>query len=97
MILVEEEGGGGYLTTCHHIVLCLGISGEKGANMKQSDSEATDELFTQIKLKLLDLRQSDPQVVEELKNLITQLEDFVESLVMDSIRKADKKSGREKR
>ena len=85
------------MTTCHHIVLCLGISGEKGANMKQSDSEATDELFTQIKLKLLDLRQSDPQVVEELKNLITQLEDFVESLVMDSIRKADKKSGREKR
>lgn len=34
------------------------------------------------------MRQSDPDVVEELKNLIAQLEDCVESLVIDSLRLA---------
>ena len=58
--------------------------------MKQDTSKTIDELFTQIRLKLLDLRQGDPQVVEDLKSLLAQLEDCVESLVMDSLRKTDK-------
>ncbi|MFH1448594.1 MAG: hypothetical protein ABIG39_07060 [Candidatus Micrarchaeota archaeon] len=63
--------------------------------MKQDTSKTTDELFTQIRLKLLDLRQGDPQVVEDLKNLLIQLEDCVESLVMDSLRKTSKKIERQ--
>ena len=59
--------------------------------MKQDTSKTTDELFTQIRLKLLDLRQGDPRVVEDLKSLLTQLEDCVESLVIDSLRKTDNK------
>ncbi len=65
--------------------------------MKQDTKKTTDELFTQIRLKLLDLRQGDPRVVEDLKSLLTQLEDCVESLVMDSLRRASKRSNREKR
>ena len=65
--------------------------------MKQSTNKTTDELFTQIRLKLLELRQSEPRVVEDLKSLLTQLEDCVESIVMDSLRKTDKRSDREKR
>ena len=65
--------------------------------MKQDTSKTIDELFTQIRLKLLDLRQGDPQVVEDLKSLLAQLEDCVESLVMDSLRRTKKRSDREKR
>jgi hypothetical protein len=45
-----------------------------------------DSLFTQLRLRLLEIRQSDPQVVEELKSLVSQLEDYMEQLVIDSLR-----------
>ena len=54
--------------------------------MTQASSEQIDELFVSIRLQLLQIRQSDPEIVEELKSLLTQLEDSVESLVIDSLR-----------
>ena len=48
--------------------------------MKESATDAVDELFTKIRLQLLKLRESDPAIAEELKSLLTQLEDWVESL-----------------
>ena len=54
--------------------------------MTKDPSEQIDELFVNIRLQLLQIRQSDPEVVEELKSLLTQLEDFVEPLVIDSLR-----------
>ena len=54
--------------------------------MTQDSSEQIDELFVRIRLQLLQIRQSDPEIVEELKSLLTQLEDSVESLVIDSLR-----------
>lgn len=45
-----------------------------------------DELFVGIRLQLVKLRQSDPEVVEELKSLLSQVEDSVESLIIDSLK-----------
>ena len=45
-----------------------------------------DDLFAQIRLRLSRLRESDPTTAEELKGLVTQLEDWVESLVVDSLK-----------
>ena len=57
--------------------------------MKESATDAVDELFTKIRLQLLKLRESDPAIADELKSLLTQLEDWVESLVVDSIKLKD--------
>ena len=54
--------------------------------MKESASEAIDDLFAQIRLNLLKLRDSDPAATDEIKNLLTQLEDWVEKLVIDSLK-----------
>jgi hypothetical protein len=54
--------------------------------MTKDPGEQIDELFVSIRLQLLQIRQSDPEIVEELKSLLTQLEDSVESLVIDSLR-----------
>ena len=54
--------------------------------MKENTSDAIDELFAKIRLKLLKLRESDAETTDELKNLLTQLEDWVEKLVVDSIK-----------
>jgi len=54
--------------------------------MTKDSSAQIDELFVRIRLQLLQIRQSDPEIVEELKSLLTQLEDSVESLVIDSLR-----------
>lgn len=54
--------------------------------MKEKANEAVDDLFAKIRLKLLRLRESDPATTEELKSLLTQLEDWVEKLVVDSLK-----------
>ena len=54
--------------------------------MKSDIHKDIDDLFAKIRLKLLDIRETDPETVQELKSLLTQLEDWVESLRMDSIR-----------
>jgi hypothetical protein len=80
---------------------------QNGANMKENASDAIDSLFTEIRLKLSKMRKSDPATTEELKSLLTQLEDCVEKLVIDSLKleslskktrstKSQKKTGKRK-
>ena len=52
----------------------------------ENASEQIDDLLVQIRLRLLQVRQSDPATADELKGLLTQLEDIVESLVVDSLK-----------
>ena len=54
--------------------------------MTEHPYEQIDSLFAQLRLRLLEIRQSDPQAVEELKSLVSQLEDHMEQLVIDSLR-----------
>ena len=54
--------------------------------MTEHPYEEIDNLFAQVRLRLLEIRQSDPQAVEELKSLVSQLEDYMEQLVIDSLR-----------
>ncbi len=54
--------------------------------MKENASEAIDDLFAKIRLKLLSLREHDPSTTDDLKSLLIQLEDCVEKLVVDSLK-----------
>ena len=54
--------------------------------MTEDAYQQIDNLFAQVRLCLLELRQSDPQAVAELKSLVSQLEDCVERLVVDYLR-----------
>jgi len=54
--------------------------------MTENFSEQIDDLFRQIRLCLMRVRQSDLATADELKGLLTQLEDMVESLVVDSLK-----------
>ena len=54
--------------------------------MTEDSYEQIDDLFVQIRLRLAQVRQSDPATADELKGLFTQLEDWVESLVIDSLK-----------
>jgi hypothetical protein len=54
--------------------------------MTDDTHEQIDDLFARVRLCLLELRQSDPETVAELKSLVSQLEDCVERLVIDSLR-----------
>lgn len=54
--------------------------------MTEHPYQQIDNLFTQFRLRLLEIRESDPQAVEELKSLVSQLEDYMEQLVIDSLR-----------
>ena len=69
--------------------------------MTENSSEQIDDLFTQIRLRLVRVRQSDPVIADELKGLLTQLEDMVESLLLDSLKlkslESRPESGTEKR
>ena len=54
--------------------------------MKKNTNEAIDDLFAKIRLKLLTLREYDQSTTDDLKSLLTQLEDYVEDLVIDSLK-----------
>ena len=54
--------------------------------MKEIASEIIDELFAKIRLKVLKLRENDPETANDLKNLLAQLEAWVEKLVIDSLK-----------
>ena len=54
--------------------------------MKETASDAVDDLFAKLRLQLLKLRENNPETVADLKSLLTQLEDWVEKLVVDSLR-----------
>ena len=58
----------------------------KWVGMTEHSYEQVDDLFAQIRLRLGLVRQSDPATADELKGLLTQLEDWVESLVIDSLK-----------
>ena len=64
--------------------------------MEENPYEQIDDLFVQIRLRLAILRQSDSATTEELKGLVTQLEDWVESLVVDSLKLRNLESGSDK-
>jgi hypothetical protein len=66
---------GGYLTG---MVKCRG--------MKENSYDELDDLFAKIRLRLAAVRQSDPETAEELRGLVRQLELWVESLVVDSLK-----------
>jgi hypothetical protein len=45
-----------------------------------------DDLFKEIRLTLASVRKSDPETGDKLKGLVSQLEMWVESLVVDSLK-----------
>ncbi len=55
-------------------------------NMAEKSYEDLDDLFAKLRLGVGKVRQSDPMAAEELKSLLTQLEYWVESLVVDSLK-----------
>ena len=65
--------------------------------MSDDVSQTIDELFAEIRLKLFDIRKANPETVEELKSLLSQLEDWVQSLVIDSIRLKEIKAARKRK
>ena len=54
--------------------------------MVENSYEQLDDLFVQIRLCLASMRQSNPEATEELKGLLRQVELWVESLVIDSLK-----------
>jgi hypothetical protein len=50
--------------------------------MTDSDYDLIDELFTKLRMQLLKMRNTDPEVVEEMKSTVSQLDDAVESLYL---------------
>jgi hypothetical protein len=54
--------------------------------MTEHPYEQIDNLFAQLRLRLLEIRESEPQAVEVMKSLVSQLEDYMEQLVIDSLR-----------
>ena len=55
--------------------------------MRQVSSyDEIDELLVQIRLSILKLRESDPTTADELRSLLSQLELWVECLIIESHR-----------
>ena len=55
-------------------------------HMEENAYDQLDDLFGQIRLRLGQVRQSDPVTADDIKGLIAQVELWVESLVVDSLR-----------
>ena len=54
--------------------------------MEENSYDQLDELFAQIRLRLARLRQTDTAAADEIKQLTNQVELWVESLVVDSLK-----------
>lgn len=54
--------------------------------MTENSYDQVDDLFAKVRLCLVEIRKSNPDVADDLRNLITQLEDCVENLVVDSLK-----------
>ena len=54
--------------------------------MTEESYGALDDLFKEIRLSILKVRKNDPENGNELKGLIRQLELWMDSLVVDSIK-----------
>ena len=55
-------------------------------DMAEKSFEDLDDLFAKVRLGLAKVRQSDPATADELKSLLSQIEFWVESLVVDSLK-----------
>ena len=55
-------------------------------SMVEHFHEEIDELFIQIKRDLAKMTKSDPETAEELYRLVCRLEDWIDPLVIDSIK-----------
>ena len=64
--------------------------------MEKKSYEELDELLAQIRLHLLKVRQSDPTTADELKSMFSQLEFWIESLVVESLKRKEPGSAKEK-
>jgi hypothetical protein len=60
--------------------------------MTDYDYDLIDELFTKLRMQLLKMRNTDPEIVEEMKETLTQLDDAVESLYVQLKRDSSKSS-----
>ena len=54
--------------------------------MADKSYDEIDALLAKMRLSVGKIRQSDPATAEELKGQLRQLEDWVESLVVDSLK-----------
>lgn len=54
--------------------------------MAEKSFDDLDDLQAQIRLRLAKMRQADPATTDELKDLLRQLEDWIDSLVVDSLK-----------
>ena len=59
--------------------------------MAENSYQQIDDLFSQIRLQLLQVREYDQATADKLKSLLTQLEDCVEHLVIESLNKKGQK------
>jgi hypothetical protein len=64
--------------------------------MEKKSYEELDELLAQIRLLLLKVRQSDPATADELKSRFSQLEFWIESLIVESLKTKESGSAKEK-
>jgi DNA-binding response OmpR family regulator len=64
--------------------------------MEKKSYEELDELLAQIRLLLLRVRQSDPATADELKSRFSQLEFWLESLIVESLKLKELESAGEK-
>jgi hypothetical protein len=64
--------------------------------MEKKSYEELDELLAQIRLLLLKVRQSDPATADELKSMFSQLEFWIESLIVESLKRKEPGSVKEK-
>ncbi len=62
-------------------------------SMKENSYDQLDDLFKEIRLRLVLVRQSAPATADDLKGLVAQLEYWVESLVVDSLKLRSLESG----
>ena len=58
----------------------------KSGKLTEHSYEQIDELFIQIRRYLAKMAQSDQTTIDELTNLVVQVEYWVESLVVDSLK-----------
>ncbi|MFC1892819.1 hypothetical protein ACFLYR_02110 [Chloroflexota bacterium] len=56
------------------------------ANVIEHSYDQLDDLLKEIRLNLAPVRKSDPETGNKLKDLLRQLEIWVESLVVDSLK-----------
>jgi len=68
----------------------------KIGNMVEKSYEDLDDLLAKFRLSLAKVRQSDPAIADELKSLVAQLEFWIESLVVDSLKLKSLESAKQK-